>query len=605
MDLDLSTIPPSHVRNFGIIAHIDHGKSTLADRLMELTGCIRPIQSMTGPVLDNLPVERQRGITVKTQAVTMFYHNHNAHHSINSISTMDSSFLINLLDTPGHADFSNEVTRSLVAIQGVLLVVDATQGIQAQTVAHYHRVRESGLETKVIIPVINKIDLPTADPLRVQRQLQSELQLKFDDPPLLISAKTGYGVETILPAIIKHIPPHPGTLNAPVQAVVIDCWYQEYYGVICLVRVKEGSLRVGQKLQSIKTAERILTIDGLGILRPHPVATSAIGTGQVGWVRWDQKDIREIVIGDVLYDVALKPFSSSISFTSPITRSSPPLVFASFFPETRDDYDETADAIQKLLLNDASVHMERQHSPALGVGWRLGFRGSLHLDVFAQRLEQEFGVRVIVTPPTVRYRYQLKGENDIWHEISSADDFPDEKRLARVRSFTEPYVEARITFPTELFGSITKLCSECRMAESSIVASEQDGDGRSHLIAIMPLAEIIGDFSGRLLSLSSGYASVEYRLVEERAVKLVRVTLKLNGDPLEMLSVVHPAERADRAGRALVESLVKILPRQQFAVAIQATIGNRVIARETLSALCKNVIAKCVFGFNFFTIANL
>lgn len=611
----MEMVPTSRIRNFGIIAHIDHGKSTLADRLLELTGCKSPsvrgasagdkdcitdtggigagiaTTFATPPTLDTLPVERERGITVKAQAATMFYRPppHQGDHAY---------YMLNLIDTPGHVDFTNEVSRSLTAIQGVLLVVDAVAGVQAQTMAHYWRVREHGL--KAIIPIINKIDLPQADPHKTTMLLEKQLGLRM--PPLLVSAKTGAGVPAILSAIIDHIPPPTVIAGAAAHAIVIDCWFKDFRGVICLVHVRAGHLRKDDQLRSHGSgaaAGRRWCVEEVGILQPEMIITPQLQAGQVGWLRCGMKQTTDVLIGDTLYE-ATNEYDK-------ITREGPPLgtanslparlkptVFAGCFPMTREQHEVTAQAIQKLSLNDSSVSNERIISTALGPGWRLGFLGSLHMDVFRQRLEQEFGVEVILTAPTVSYEVAYKDEPPtMWHLISCAEEYPEERRVASVRAFREPYVRANIIVPDSMIGPMLSLCSGARCIESNI-QSLLEGEDRVKISVILPLVEIIGDFNDRLLSMSAGYASFDYEVIEGRLVELVKVAIRLNGDLVDVLSTVQPKLRAEGVARQLVGKLVKLLPRQQFTVAIQAVIGGKVIARETLPALRKDVIAKCV-----------
>lgn len=605
----MEMVPTNQIRNFGIIAHIDHGKSTLADRLLELTGCksssVRGTStggkdSITGadmsainamvstaspPTLDTLPVERERGITVKAQAATMFYRPRQE----------DPPYMLNLIDTPGHVDFTNEVSRSLTAIQGVLLVVDAVAGVQAQTMAHYWRAREHGL--KAIIPILNKIDLPQADPQAAALLLEQHLGLRM--PPLLVSAKTGAGVPAVLSAIIEHIPPPTVVADAAVQAIVIDCWFEEFRGVICLVHMRAGHLRKGDQLRSHGNGTRVQgrqwNVEEVGILQPAMIITPHLQAGQVGWLQCGMRQTTDVLIGDTLCaadnDQVMGGPSGRINSLPARLK---PTVFAGCFPVTREQHETTAQAIQKLLLNDSSVSSERIISTALGPGWRLGFLGSLHMDVFRQRLEQEFGVEVILTAPTVSYEVAYKDEPPTqWHPISCAEEYPDERRLGRVRAFREPYVRASIIVPDSMIGPMLSLCSGARCLDSDIQPLLEAGD-RVKLSVILPLVEIIGDFNDRLLSISAGYASFDYEPIEGRSVELVKVAIRLNGDLVDVLSMVQPKVRADSVARQLVGRLVKLLPRQQFPVAIQALIGGKVIARETLPALRKDVIAKCV-----------
>jgi len=500
------------IRNFGIIAHIDHGKSTLADRLLELTGCLSRRNDST-PTLDSLPVEKERGITVKAQTASMIYH----HPALKTV------YLLNLIDTPGHVDFTNEVARSLAAMKGALLVVDAVTGIQAQTVAHYWRAKEHGIES--IIPVINKVDLDQADADGVAEQICSQLQLYTQ--PLRVSAKTGFDVEKILEAIVDQLPPEKGSIDHPLEAIVIDSWYKEFRGVICLVHVKHGMLNPSMVIKSA-VLDRTFTIEEVGILKPEMLSTKALTAGQVGWVRCGTKNVTDVIIGDTLI---------ASDATGPINVSLPkrvkPIVFAGLYPANREEHEIVADAVQKLLLNDSSVAVEKITSIALGPGWKLGFLGSLHMDVFKQRLEQEFNVDAILTPPNVSYKVVFKRDPNHPQVINSAEEFPSEKAIAGVREFNEPYVRAIIIIPSSCIGAVSKLCSDSRCRDTGI---DYLNEHRVKMTVVMPLLEIIGQFNDSLLSITAGYASFDYLLIESRPVDLVKISIKLNGKPFYYLS---------------------------------------------------------------------
>lgn len=436
--MQLQDIPSERIRNFGIIAHIDHGKSTLADRLLELTGCLSKNNS-DGPTLDTLPVERERGITVKAQTASLFHRPPNG-----------EMHMLNLIDTPGHADFTYEVERSLAAMQGALLLVDAVSGVQAQTVAHYWRARDYGISA--ILPIINKVDLPQANVDLVMEQLEARLGINtLDTPVLAISAKTGMNIEKIFPVILDHIPPPLANKDAPFQAALIDCWYREFRGVICMISVKEGTIKTGGIIKSATTDKRYV-VEEVGILQPEPIKTGYLHAGQVGYVRCGMKSTHDALIGDTFLDLAAnKPPKLTLP---PKLR---PIVFAGMFPAIRDEYEAVSMAVDRLLLNDSSVRVERIVSTALGPGWRLGFLGSLHMDVFGQRLEQEFDVDVILTTPNVSYETIFK--DGTIRMISSAEEYPGEKDIINVREFREPFVKATIIFPASVIGAVSSLCS--------------------------------------------------------------------------------------------------------------------------------------------------
>lgn len=569
----MTDIPPERIRNFGIIAHIDHGKSTLADRLLELTGCCK--NSSTNPILDALPVERERGITVKAQSVSMFY------------PQDGQTYLLNLIDTPGHADFTNEVARSLTAMQGALLIVDGAAGVQAQTVAHFWRAKEHGVQA--ILPVINKIDLPQTNIDVCLEQIESQLGLNIYDLPILaISAKTGLNCEKVLPALIKHIPP-PSSLSAridaPFQASLVDCWFKEFRGVICLVSMVRGVLRPGDTIKSV-AYDRHFTVDEVGILQPELVKTDYLHAGQIGYIRCGMKSTQDALIGDTFYDPA---HHAPPNIRPP--KKMKPIVYCGMFPSAREEFEQVMTAVDKLLLNDSSVAAEKIVSVALGPGWRLGFLGSLHMDVFRQRLEQEFAVNVLMTSPNVSYEFVYKSSPSVQHTIGSPEDYPDSTRLPQIKEFREPFVKAIIICPTASFGSISKLCSDARCGQTLVDYLSTD---RVKMTVDLPLLEIIGDFNDRLLSMSAGYASFDYEPLPSRPVDLVKIGIRLNGELIDFLGSVQPRMRAEGVARSWVKKLAELLPRQQFAVPVQAVIGSKIIARETVPAMRKDVIAKCV-----------
>lgn len=569
-NVDLSQYPPDQIRNFSIIAHVDHGKSTLADRLLELTGTIRKGHGQP-QYLDKLQVERERGITVKAQTATMF-------HRQDLLGT-DSNFLLNLIDTPGHVDFSYEVSRSLAACQGVLLVVDAAQGVQAQTVANFYLAFEANL---TIIPVINKIDQPTADPDRVKAQLKSMFDLDPDEA-LLTSAKTGKGLEAVLPAVIKRIPPPPGQSSSPLRMLLLDSYYDEYKGVICHVAVVDGALQKGDKISSASTGQSYEVLD-VGIMHPELTQTGVLFTGQVGYVVSGMRSTKEARVGDTLYHTR-----SSID---PLPGFKPVkhMVFSGLYPADGSDFEALNHAIERLTCNDASVSVTKESSTALGLGFRCGFLGLLHMDVFHQRLEQEHGAHVISTVPTVPYIFEFSDGSKI--HIQNPATLPSNPKQ-RVTACWEPTVIATIIIPSEYVGAIITLCSERRgeQLEFSFIDSQ-----RTFMKYQLPLREIVVDFYNELKSITSGYASFDYEEADYQASDLVKLDILLNGQPVDAMATIIHRSKAQRVGRELVEKLKKFIDRQMFEIIIQAAIGSKVIARETISAMRKNVLAKCYGG---------
>ncbi len=563
-NIDLATFKPEHIRNFSIIAHIDHGKSTLADRLLEQTGTISTRQKVA-QFLDKLQVEKERGITVKAQTASLFY-NHNG-----------VTYLLNLIDTPGHVDFSYEVSRSLYACQGALLLVDAAQGIQAQTLANFYLAFEQNL---TIIPIINKIDMANADPQRVMGQLEKILDIPAEEI-LLASAKTGIGVDRILPTVIERIAAPNGSATKPFRALLFDSWFDEYRGVICLIEIIDGSIKFGDTIMSAHTGQTYEILE-LGIMHPEPVMTNALYTGQVGYLIAGMKNVAEARVGDTLY----KP-KTTVDIL-PGFRPARPMVFAGLYPIEASDYETLRDAIEKLTLNDASVRVEKETSVALGFGFRCGFLGLLHLDVFKQRLEQEYNVSLISTAPTVPYRIQLTGGETI--EIDNPSKFPEG---SSVHTIYEPMVNATIITPQEYLGNLMKLCQDRRGEQREMTYLDEQ---RLLLRYHLPLNEIITDFYDRLKSLSAGYASFDYEEAEYQEADLVKMNILLNGNPVDALSVIVHKEKAYAQGRQLCEKLKTVIPRQLFDIAIQAALGAKVISRETISALRKNVTAKCYGG---------
>lgn len=575
--IDLSQYPPERIRNFSIIAHIDHGKSTLADRLLELTGTIKRGHGQP-QYLDKLQVERERGITVKAQTATMF-HRHHFQDPTYTRTREPSDFLLNLIDTPGHVDFSYEVSRSLAACQGALLVVDAAQGVQAQTVANFYLAFESNL---TIIPIINKIDQPTADPERVKSQLKSMFDLDPGDA-LLTSAKTGQGLDQVLPAVIQRIPPPPGVTTSPLRMLLLDSYYDDYKGVICHVAVVDGALCKGHKISSAATGQAYEVLD-VGIMNPELKPTGVLLTGQVGYVVSGMRSTKEARVGDTLCH------ARSIVEPLPGFKPAKHMVFSGLYPADGSDFEALNHAIEKLTCNDASVSVTKESSTALGLGFRCGFLGLLHMDVFHQRLEQEYGAHVISTIPTVPYIFEYSDGSKI--QVQNPAALSSNPKL-RVTTAWEPTVMSTIITPSEYVGAVITLCSERRgeQLEYSFIDSQ-----RAFMKYRLPLREIVVDFYNELKSITSGYASFDYEDSDYQASDLVKLDILLNGQPVDALATIVHNLKAQRIGRQLVEKLKSFIDRQMFEVTIQAAIGSKIIARETLSALRKNVLAKCYGG---------
>uniref|UniRef100_H3AGD1 GTP binding elongation factor GUF1 n=1 Tax=Latimeria chalumnae TaxID=7897 RepID=H3AGD1_LATCH len=565
-NLDLSQFPVEKIRNFSIIAHIDHGKSTLADRLLELTGAIVKTEQ-NKQVLDKLQVERERGITVKAQTASLFYHHEG------------EIYLLNLIDTPGHVDFSYEVSRSLSACQGVILVVDANEGIQAQTVANFFLAFEAQLS---IIPVINKIDLKNADPDRVEKQIEKVFDIPKEDC-IRISAKLGKNVERVLQEVIEKIPPPEANHSDPFKALVFDSTFDHYRGVVANVALFGGQVRKGDKITSAHTS-KIYEVNEVGILRPGEQPAEKLSAGQVGYLIAGMKEITEAQIGDTLY-LQEQPVEPLPGF-----KPAKPMVFAEgMYPVDQSEYNNLRSAVEKLTLNDSSVTVHRDSSPALGAGWRLGFLGLLHMEVFNQRLEQEYNASVILTAPTVPYKLIKEyGEEEI--TVVNPCQFPDK---IHVSEYLEPMVMGTIITPDEHIGKIMSLCLGRRAIQKNLVYID---DTRVMMKYLFPLNEIVVDFYDSLKSLSSGYASFDYEDAGYQPADLIKMDILLNGRPVEELTTVVHREKAYSVGKALCERLKDSIPRQLFEIAIQAAIGSKILARETIKAYRKNVLAKCYGG---------
>ncbi|HUY68933.1 MAG TPA: translation elongation factor 4 [Alphaproteobacteria bacterium] len=557
--------PLSHIRNFAIIAHIDHGKSTLADRLIERCGAIEA-REMKAQILDSMDIERERGITIKAQTVRLTYTAHDG-----------ETYQLNLMDTPGHVDFAYEVSRSLAACEGSILVVDASQGVEAQTLANVYQAIDNGHE---IVPVLNKIDLPAAEPERIRKQIEDVIGLDASDA-VPISAKTGQGIEDVLEAIVTGLPPPKGDAAAPLKALLVDSWYDAYLGVVILVRVVDGAIKKGQKLRFMATgaareAERV------GIFTPKKIELGALGPGEVGFITAGIKQIADTKVGDTITDER-NPAQAAL----PGFKPSVPVVFCGLFPVDAADFEHLKESLGKLALNDASFKFEPESSAALGFGFRCGFLGLLHLEIIQERLEREFNLDLITTAPSVIYKVYLNDASV--KELHNPADMPDPVYIARIE---EPWIKATIFTPDDYLGGILALCNERRgeQVELTYVGS------RAMLVYRLPLNEVVFDFYDRLKSISSGYASFDYVLDEYREGELVKMAILVNNEPVDALGTVVHRAAAEKRGRMLCERLKELIPKQLFKIAIQAAIGGRVIARETISALRKDVLAKCYGG---------
>ncbi len=552
------------IRNFSIIAHIDHGKSTLADRLLEYTGAVN-LGGKMGQILDSMDLERERGITIKAHAVRLQY-----------TSEDGQTYVLNLIDTPGHVDFSYEVSRSLACCEGSLLVVDATQGVEAQTVANAYLAIEHNHE---IIPVINKIDLPQADPERVKKQIEDILGIDSSEA-ILASAKEGIGTKEILEAVVKRIPPPKGDASAPLRAMIFDSWFDNYLGVIILVRVFDGIAKKGMKIKLFAT-EKEYEIQKLGILTPFPKEIEELSAGEVGFIVAGIKSIADTKIGDTVTEInnpAKEPLSGF--------REVKPMVFCGLYPTETYQYEELKIALEKLRLNDSSFFFEPETSAALGFGFRCGFLGLLHMEIIKERLEREFNLSLISTAPTVRYKIVEKsGESYLIDNPSKMPKF--------FESIEEPFMKVSIIVPESFVGDLLKLCQEKRGIQKEFSYITKD---RILLVYEIPLNEILWDFYDKLKSLSKGYASMDYEFIGYRKSDLVKLDILINGEQVDALSVIVHREKAYYKGRAIAQKLREVIPRQLFEVVIQAAIGGKIIARESIAPLRKNVLAKCYGG---------
>ncbi|EPY52563.1 GTPase [Schizosaccharomyces cryophilus OY26] len=561
----LESIPKEQIRNWAVIAHIDHGKSTLSDCLLKLTGVIDK-NNAKNQFLDKLAVERRRGITVKAQTCSMIYYYEN------------KPYLLNLIDTPGHVDFREEVMHSLAACEGCILLVDASQGIQAQTLSNFYMAFAQNL---VVLPVLNKVDLPTADVERTLDQIEQTFELDISNT-LFISSKSGKNVEKILPEIVHRFPPPQGDKSKPLRSLLIDCWYNNYQGVISLVRLMDGTLQKGQKLMSVNTGRKY-EVQQVGIMYPDMTETSQLRAGQVGYIVSNMKNIDEAIIGDTFTTVgqSVEPLPG---FSVP-----KPMVFVGAFPTDSSDFERLNDCIEQLTLNDRAIHVEKETSSALGVGWRLGFLGTLHLSVFVERLQDEYGRQLLITSPTVPYltRYQ-DGKEEI---ISNPNMFPS--RRMKNQEFFEPIVEATIIIPSEYLGDVIKLCESCRGIQSDCTFLSES---RCMLKYQIPLAHLVEDFFGKLKGQTSGYATLDYEDAGYAPADIVKLSVHVNGQSVDALCTVVHRSLALNRGREWIHRLRDLLPKQLYEVVIQAVVETKVLARQNISALRKNVTAKCYGG---------
>ncbi len=555
----------SHIRNFAIIAHIDHGKSTLADRLIEQCGGLSA-RERRDQVLDSMELERERGITIKAQTVRLTYE-----------AKDGETYEFNLMDTPGHVDFSYEVSRSLAACEGSLLVVDASQGVEAQTLANAYLAIEADHE---IVPVLNKIDLPAAEPDRVRHEIAAVIGLDADTA-MAVSAKTGEGVGDILEALIERLPAPKGEAQAPLKAMLVDSWYDAYLGVVVLVRVLDGEISKGMKIQMMGTGA-VRQIDEVGVFTPKLVKVEALGPGSIGYISASIKTISDCRVGDTITE-----HRAPTAHALPGFRPSQPVVFCGLFPADADDFEKLRESIAKLALNDASFEYLMETSAALGLGYRCGFLGLLHLEIIQARLEREFNLDLITTAPSVIYRVHLSDGGEM--ELHNPADMPDP---VRITGLEEPWIRATIMVPDEYLGSVLALCQDRRGEQLDLTYA---GD-RAMVVYALPLNEVVYDFYDRLKSVSRGYASFDYQIEDYRQGALVKLAILVNGEPVDALSMVVHESQAEARGRALCQRLKDLIPRQLFKVAIQAAIGGKIIARETVSALRKDVTAKCYGG---------
>lgn len=555
----------SRIRNFSIVAHIDHGKSTLADRLIQQTGTVAD-RDMKEQLLDSMDIERERGITIKANTVRLDYKAKDGH-----------AYVLNLIDTPGHVDFAYEVSRSMRAVEGSLLVVDASQGVEAQTLANVYQALDAGHE---IVPVLNKIDLPAAEPQRVKEQIEDVIGLDASDA-VLISAKSGLGIGDVLEAIVHRLPAPKGDAQAPLKAMLVDSWYDPYLGVVVMIRVMDGVIRKGDRIRMMAT-NAVYGIDRLAVLRPQMVDIEELGPGEIGVLTASIKQVRDTRVGDTITHERKGAEAALPGF-----KPAQPVVFCGLFPVDAADFEDLRDAIEKLALNDASFSYEMETSAALGFGFRCGFLGLLHLEVIRDRLEREYDLDLITTAPSVVYHLYMK--DGTMRELHNPADMPD---MTLVDHLEEPRIKATILVPDEYLGDVLKLCQDRRGLQQNLSYA----GSRAMVEYDLPLNEVVFDFYDRLKSVTKGYASFDYQITGYREDNLVKMQVLVNAEPVDALSMMVHRDRAEMRGRAMVEKLKELIPRHMFQIPIQAAIGGKVIARETLSALRKDVTAKCYGG---------
>ncbi|MEN8236710.1 MAG: translation elongation factor 4 [Pseudomonadota bacterium] len=558
-------IPLERIRNFSIVAHIDHGKSTLADRLIEVCGGIEK-RELQAQMLDSMDIERERGITIKAQTVRLTYKAEDG-----------ETYYLNLMDTPGHVDFAYEVSRSLAACEGSLLVVDASQGVEAQTLANVYLALDNNHE---IIPVLNKVDLPAADPERIKAQIEEVIGLDASDA-LLISAKTGLGVAAVLEALVRRLPAPKGKLDVPLKAMLVDSWYDSYLGVIILVRIKDGVLKKNMKIRMMAKGATY-QVDQVGVFTPKRISVDQLGPGEIGFITASIKSVSDCQVGDTITEekrLAAEPL--------PGFKPSIPVVFCGLFPVDAGEFDHLRQSLERLHLNDASFHYEAETSAALGLGFRCGFLGLLHLEIVQERLEREFDLDLVTTAPSVVYKIHMN--NGEIKEMHNPVDMPD---VVKINFIEEPWIKATIMVPDDYLGSVLSLCTERRgeQVELTYVGS------RAMVVYKLPLNEIVFDFYDRLKSVSRGYASFDYQMENYREGDLVKLAILINGEPVDALSIIVHRSHAEPRGRELCSRLKELIPRQLFKIAIQAAIGGKIVARETVSAMRKDVTAKCYGG---------
>ena len=555
----------SLIRNFSIIAHIDHGKSTLADRLLLRCGAVTE-REFHDQMLDSMDIERERGITIKAQTVRLAYEAQDG-----------KTYTLNLMDTPGHVDFAYEVSRSLAACEGSLLVVDASQGVEAQTLANAYHAIDANHE---IIPVLNKIDLPSAEPERICKEIEDVIGIDTSEA-IRVSAKTGIGIDDLLEAMVKRLPPPRGDRNAPLKALLVDSWYDPYLGVVTLVRVQDGVLKKGMRIRMMAAAASY-DLDKVGVFTPKPKDVAELGPGEVGFIIAGIKTIADCKVGDTITDDR-KPATEMLAGFKP----SVPVVFCGLFPADAAEFETLRESLSKLRLNDSSFHFEPESSAALGFGFRCGFLGLLHLEIVQERLEREFNLDLVTTAPSVVYKLKMTDGTEM--ELHNPADYPDP---VHIESMSEPWIKATIMTPDEHLGAVLTLCQERRGQQIELTYA----GARAMAVYRLPLNEVVFDFYDRLKSVTRGYASFDYEMVGYEEGELVKVSILVNAEPVDALSIIVHKNQAEHRGRALCERLKDLIPRQLFKIAIQAAIGGRIIARETISALRKDVLAKCYGG---------